>query len=139
MDLLRDAFSLDSTERLLLTLDPQRLPARVYATAQIENSMISPGCTVRGRVSRSILSPGVVIEEGALVQNAVILHDTRVSANARIVNAVVDQNVVVGEGAEVGQPAPDEETPELAIIGMGVEITPGTQIPAGTHLEPPPE
>lgn len=46
-------------------------PARIEAPATIENSLISPGCAVRGRVTHSVLGPGVVVEEGAEVVDSV--------------------------------------------------------------------
>lgn len=90
MDLLEPepALVLDDASWPILTLASQRPPARVEASARIESSLVSPGCTVLGRVVRSVLAPGVVVEEGAEVVDAVVLHDARIGA--RVSRAIVD-------------------------------------------------
>ena len=58
---------------------------------------MSPACRVAGRVVRSVLSPGVVVEAGAVVEESVVLHDAVIKAGARVARAVVDAGVEVTE------------------------------------------
>ena len=44
-----------------------RPPVRFGSASQVRNSLISAGCDIRGTVINSVLSPGVVIEKGAVV------------------------------------------------------------------------
>lgn len=145
MELLAEEpkLSLDDPRWPILTYGSQRLPARVHAEARIENSLISPGCVVRGRVVRSVLGPGVVIREGAVVRDSVILHDTRVEVNARVSNAIIDERVSVGASAVVGSIGRGEATgsgveseSKITLVGMGCEVPRDVNIDAGARLKP---
>jgi glucose-1-phosphate adenylyltransferase len=63
---------------------------------------------VAGRVVRSVLSPGVVVEAGAVVEESVILHDAVIRAGARVERAIVDAGVEVGRGETVRSTDADE-------------------------------
>lgn len=45
--------------------------------------MISEGCEINGTVEHSVLSGGVIVEEGAVVRNSVIMEDVRIAAVRR--------------------------------------------------------
>lgn len=106
MDLLEPEprLRLDDPEWPILTRAVQRAPARVDASARIEGSLISPGCWIRGRVSRSVLGPGVVVDEGVEVVDSVVLGNSRIAADLR--RAIVDEGAdVVRETTGVDEPA----------------------------------
>ena len=65
------------------------------AGATVERSLISPACRVAGRVVGSVLSPGVVVEAGAVVEESVVLHDAVIRAGARVERSIVDAGVEV--------------------------------------------
>lgn len=77
-------------------------PQHVAKTAVVKNSMLNEGCVVKGEVRNSILSTGVIVEEGAVVTDSVILTNAVISANAKVNKAVVLENVVVKENQEIG-------------------------------------
>jgi len=79
-----------------------RAPARFGNKARVVNSMISAGCNIKGRVENSVLSPGVVVEEGAVVNNSILFTDCHIGRNATIDLAILDKKVSVGEQAVVG-------------------------------------
>jgi glucose-1-phosphate adenylyltransferase len=93
---------LDDPAWPILTTGLQRPPARIEASARIDASLIAAGAIVRGTIERSVIGPGVVIEEGATVREAVLFHDCRVASGARVARAVVDARVRVAERSEVG-------------------------------------
>jgi glucose-1-phosphate adenylyltransferase len=95
MDLLEPEpqLRLDDPEWPILTRASQRPPARIEASASVEGSLISPGCSVRGRVIRSVLGRGVAVAEGVEVVDSVVLGDS-------VVGADIDR-VIVDEGADV--------------------------------------
>lgn len=141
MDLLEDAppLNLDESSWPILTFGNQRMPAHVAASARIENSLISPGCAIRGHVSRSVLAPGVVVEEGAVVRDSVVLHDTIVGAHARVTRAILDSGVIVGREAVIGHPGGekggtervDSSQSEITIVGQGLRIPDQAEVPPG--------
>ncbi len=140
MDLLaeRTGLNLDDPSWPILTLGHQRLPARIHETAAITNSLISPGCDIRGRVERSVLAPGVIVEEGAEVCDAILFHDSVVESGATAHYAIVDGLARIGAGARVGgQPKGDLPTSEeLTLIGQAVTVEGGTRVGRGARVEP---
>jgi glucose-1-phosphate adenylyltransferase len=135
MDLLepRPPLDLDEARWPILTWSTQRPPARVFASAAIEESLLSPGCEIRGRVVRSVVAPGVVVEEGALVQDSIVLHETTVRAKAELRRAIVDADVEVAAGAHVGA-----ESGDIALVGQRAHISKGSAVRPGERVEPVP-
>jgi glucose-1-phosphate adenylyltransferase len=131
MDLLEPepGLVLDDPDWPILTYGTQRLPARIEGSARIAASLIAPGCRIAGRVERSVLAPGVVVEEGAEVRDSILLHGTVVGKSASVVRAVLDADVRVGEGAAVG-----EEAGELALAGQRARIAEGDRVLAGGRV-----
>ena len=116
----------------MLTLGVDAPPSRIEPTARLDHGLVSSGCTVAGAVGRSVLSPGVVVEEGATVTGSVLLHDVRVRAGARVERAVVDQHADIGPGATVGGPDGGITlVGEHARVGAGARVEPGTRVPRG--------
>lgn len=121
----------DAPDWPILTTGPQRLPARIDGTASIDDSFVASGCRVAGRVERSVLAPGVIVEPGAEIRDSILLHETVIRSGARIERAILDVNVEVGEGAVIG-----ERDGDLALVGQRVKIPSGARIEAGARVEP---
>ena len=49
-----------------------------------------------------MLSPDVIVEQGAVVQGSVLLDGARVGRGAVVRRAILDKNVVVPPGAHIG-------------------------------------
>ena len=122
---------LDSRTWPILTLAPTRPPARVGASARIDDGRIGPGADVRGEVVRSVLGPGVVVEEGATVRDSVVLADAVVRERASVERAVLDERVEVGAGARVGR-----REGEIVAVGMGGSIGEDEEVSPGARVEP---
>ena len=138
------SLDLDRPEWPILTYATTRRPALVAASARIENSLVAPGCTVRGRVVDSVLSPGVVIEDSAEVRNAVLFHDAVVRRGATVADAILDVRVEVAAGATIGPPdatAPRDPRcpPPLAVVGRGAAIEANARIAPGARIAPAPD
>ena len=98
-----------------------RAPQFVGEGGKIENSMISEGCIINGTVTNSILSGGVIIEEGAVVCDSVIMDDVVIRKNAKVYTAIVDSDVEITEGATVGKEGADKS--DIAVIAKGSVIS----------------
>ncbi len=133
MDLLADDVGLDLDDPAwpIFTLAPQRPPAHIYSDARNLNSLVSPGCSIRGTVEHSVLGPGVTVEKGAVVRDAVVLHDCHIGRDAAVLHALVDEQVEVEMGAMVGA-----GEGELALVGRGARIRNGLDVPAGARVAP---
>lgn len=114
-----------------------RPPARFSPTARVERSIVTNGCKISGEVEESILSPGVVVEAGASVRRSIIMHDTRIRAGARVIEAILDKQVDVGQDAVVGatgDPRPNIRYPSHLDSGL-VLVGKGACLPAGSIVE----
>ncbi len=122
----------------ILTRQPQRVPARVLSGGSVEESLLSPGSRVAGRVVRSVLGPGVVVETGAEVHDSVVFADCLVRAGARVHWAVVDSGCTIGLDARVSDPAADGtgDPDAVTLVGKGSVIGDGVRLPTGARLEP---
>uniref|UniRef100_A0A7C1FRS1 Glucose-1-phosphate adenylyltransferase n=1 Tax=Caldilinea aerophila TaxID=133453 RepID=A0A7C1FRS1_9CHLR len=120
----------------ILTKSEERPPVKIGPQAKIINSMISNGCIIRGLVINSVLSPGVYVSPGAVVQDSVVMNDTWVGPGALLDRVVIDKKVVVGAGAIVGTgnpEIPNEQMPDrlfagITVVGKGAYIPDGAQI-----------
>jgi len=91
---------------------------------------------VRGRVERSVLSPGVYISPGAVVRESVIINDTWIGPGAIIDRAIIDENVVIGAGTQIGvgedmspnQQMPDKLNTGITVVGSGAHVPGGLTI-----------
>jgi glucose-1-phosphate adenylyltransferase len=100
---------LDDLDWRIMTRAGHRPPALIEAGATVVQSLLSPACRVAGRVMRSVLSPGVVVEAGAVVEESVILDDAVIKAGVRVHRAIVDAGVQVTERSrsiDSGTPIP---------------------------------
>ncbi|MET8830694.1 glucose-1-phosphate adenylyltransferase [Streptomyces sp. NPDC004610] len=104
MDLIaeRPAFNLFNRQWPVYTHSNQLSPARFNAGGMASESIISSGCLIRGQVTRSVLSPGVVVDPGAVVQGSVLHDNVHIGRGAVVRGAVLDKNVEVPPGATIG-------------------------------------
>lgn len=75
------------------TVSHNTSPARYGAKAIVKNSIIANGAKVYGTVTNSIISRNVLIEEGAVVDGAIIFTDTQIMSGVKINRAIVDKYV----------------------------------------------
>ncbi len=112
---------------------PVQLPgAKFTLKGQSLDSIVSPGSIVSGgSIEDSVLSPNVRVMENGRVENSVILSNAWIGRNALVRRAILDKNVVVKDGAQVGV---DHEADRargytvsdggVTIVGKGVTIKP---------------
>src|SRR6266478_2918342 len=132
MELLGDrpAFDLYDPSWIIHTRSEERPPADIRSGAQISSSLISHGCIIKGQVERSVLSPGVIVEENAVVRDSIVLFDSVIGTGSVIDRAILDKEVVVGKHCQVGYG--DDMTPnklEPTRLNTGI-----TLIGKRTHL-----
>src|SRR3954454_5885813 len=134
--LLDDQGLFDDPAWPILTRQPQRVPARVLAGGRVEDSLVSPGARVRGEVVHSVLGPGVVVEEGALVRTSVVFADSVIARGARVDWAIIDEGTLVAEGSVVGRADAEGTADPAQITIIGRESVVDQGLEAGARLEP---
>lgn len=93
----KENFVLDDDEWNIITFARQKSPAFIHSAADVHNSLIAQGCQVRGRVVRSVLSTGAVIEKNAEVEDSLILPDATVEKGVKLKRVIVDNGVKVSK------------------------------------------
>lgn len=138
MALLAETPALDmyDPDWVIHTRSEQLAPAFTGAEARVEGSLLCDGCQVFGRVARSIIGPGAVVEEGAEVSDSIIMNGTVIGAGARVERSIIDKRAQVGPGSVVGWG--DDHTPNRAMpnqLNTGLTlIGKRAQVPAGMKV-----
>jgi glucose-1-phosphate adenylyltransferase len=139
MELLDDHPPLDLYDRswVIHTRSEERAPARVGPTASVHRSLISHGCLIAGTVERSVLSPGVRVDPGAIVRDSVVMFDCHIRAGAVVDRSILDKYVSVGPNAVIGM-GDDFTTPNKAEptrLNTGITLVgKRAAIPAGARI-----
>src|SRR5439155_919666 len=132
----RPPLDLSNPEWVIHTQSADRPPVQFVSGARVERSLIANGCSVAGRVSRSVLFPGVVVPEGAVVRDSIVMHDTVIGRDVVIDRAIVAKQVRLGDGAVVGrgdESVPNRSCPDhlgsgLTVVGKGAQLPEGISI-----------
>jgi glucose-1-phosphate adenylyltransferase len=81
----------------------RQFPPAFVGDATVTDSLLAAGSRVTGaEVRRSVISPGVTIEPGAVVDEAIVLDAVRIGRGAKLKRVVVDKFVSIPPGFEVG-------------------------------------
>ena len=131
MDLcaVHPVFNLYNGQWPILTQAPSQPPAKFVhddgdgRIGRAINSLVSNGVIVSGSLVReSVLSPGVRVENWATVERSVVMHNTRIGPHAVVRNAILDKNVIVPEGAEVGVDKEHDRVRGFTVSAAGVTV-----------------
>ena len=95
-------------------------------TAKVENSMVSAGCVIGGKVDYSVLFSGVTVEEGAEVDYSIVMPGAVIKSGAKVRYAMIAENAVIESGAEVGEdPEKIDDLSKWGVTVIGSEVTVG--------------
>lgn len=140
----QDVGSIDSyyeTSMELVRVDPifslygERWPFRTYQRplpptkyilgAKISESIVSDGCIISGgQVWSSILSPGVVVERDASVEQSIIFDDVIIEPHVRIRRAIIDKEARIQAGASIGYDPEADKRRGCTISDTGIVVVP---------------
>lgn len=103
MDLLKEDFQtlLMSREWPTYPNEENRPPEYIGETAEINNSLISPGSFIEGAIDNSILFVGVETMEGASVKDSIILPDAVIGKNVVLDSVIVMSDVEIPDGTQI--------------------------------------
>lgn len=108
-------------------------PQYISEKAVVENSMISEGCEVEGKIDFSVLFQNVVVEEGATVTDSIIMPNTVIKKGACVEYAIIGEGCTIEAGAHIGQRPEDVENSAewgIAVIGNNLSVCENANVPA---------
>jgi glucose-1-phosphate adenylyltransferase len=96
-------FNLYNRDWPILTHLPPYPPAKFVEGGNAHESMVGAGSIVSGaHVRNSVVSFDVQISGGAYVDGSVVMPGVRIGRNAVVRHAILDKNVIVPDGAQIG-------------------------------------
>lgn len=113
MDLLdpKNELNLSDPSWKIYTEDVTALPQYISADAVIKNAYITQGCVIEGEVKNSVLFTGVKVGPNAKVIDSVLMPGAVIEEGAVVNRVLVADGIRIGAGAVVGDP--DSEHIEL--------------------------
>lgn len=133
MDLIsvHPIFNLYNLDWPTLTQIPGHLPPAKFVYSETSrlghalDSFISPGVIISGgEVIHSVLSPGVYVHSWARILDSVVMDGCRIGRNAIVSRAILDKNVTVEDGAEVGVNLDHDRERGLTVTDSGITVVP---------------
>lgn len=112
-------------------------PHFVDVNAKVKNSLITEGCVIKGNVTNSVISPGVYIGTGAVVEGSAIMNNAVIEDGAVIKYSIIGQNAVVKKGAEIGATLthPVDGEWQIAVVGPNAIIEEGQKVGKNEMVE----
>jgi glucose-1-phosphate adenylyltransferase len=138
MDLIcaQPRFNLDGTQPVL-TRWLNLPPPSISQGATVVNSLVSPGCVVKGYVENSILSPGVRVDAQAEVWNSMLMPNTFIGYHSVVDKCIIDEGVNIGKMCYIGfgkSSLPGNY--DITLLGKGVTVPSNTVIGRDSKVLP---
>lgn len=131
MDLLKPVppLNLYQSDWPIRTYQPQQPPARTIQSDSgmenvLANSILAGGVVISGgNVSQSILSSDIFVDEKAMIDHSILLGGLHVGAAARLKNCIVDKDVHIPPGEEIGYDL-DKDIKRFTVSDNGIVTVP---------------
>jgi len=107
------------------TLQRSMPPSKNILGGRSFESLVSDGCIISGAtVWNSIISPGVVAEKDALVEQSIIFDDVIIEPGARVRRAIIDKQSIIRAGASVGLNREADLQQGCTVTDTGIVVVP---------------
>jgi glucose-1-phosphate adenylyltransferase len=97
-------------------------PQFVANTAVVEKAIVGAGAQIYGEVYNSVLGAGVVVEEGAVIRDSIIMESVTIGKDCVIDKSIIAENTVVGAGAKIGQGQEAESKLNAKVYSFGLAV-----------------
>ena len=96
-------FNLYNRRWPILSNLPPLPPAKFVEGGNAHESMVGAGTIISGaHVRTSVIASSVAVDSGAYVEGSVLMPGVRIGRNAVVRRAILDKNVIVPPGAQIG-------------------------------------
>ncbi len=118
-------FNLYGERWLIRTYQRPLPPGKCVLGGMNPNSIICDGCIISGGVvTDSVLSPGVIVEKGALVEKSIVFDDAIIEPQAKVRRAIIDKEARIEAGALVGYDLELDKKRGCTISDTGIVVVP---------------
>ena len=125
-------FDIRGDERSKIFARNNALPSSyIDETAVTKGSFIAEGSEIYGTVKHSIISTGCTVGAGALVEDSVVMPGVVIEENAIVRHAILGEDCRICRGAVVGGAFGPGEKKEISVTGKGVTIEANTVLLPG--------
>ena len=108
----------------IYTSSTHQPPQYLGRNSDVRDSVLSEGCEVFGTVLNSVLGPGVIVKEGAVIKDSIIMEYCMIYENAVVERSILDERCVIGKnariGTDVGEYAINQNRPDIYNTGITV-------------------
>jgi glucose-1-phosphate adenylyltransferase len=125
MDLLGESprFDLDNARWPIRTGNHAGPPAR-FIGSDIDNGQVGEGSLIKRAIVRnSILGRSVWVNEGAVIEDSIVMDHTTIGKGARLRRAIVDRYNIIPADAEIGYD-PEEDRRHYHVDRAGIVVVP---------------
>jgi glucose-1-phosphate adenylyltransferase len=137
LDIVRPNPSLSLNGNWPVLTTQRGFPALITQPGRIENSIVTPGCVIKGQGINSILSPGVCVEEKALVKDSILMENVSVGYHSVIEHCIIDEEVQIDKLCYIGfGESLIRGDWDVTVIGKGAMIPPCTAIGWNCTIQP---
>jgi glucose-1-phosphate adenylyltransferase len=102
-----------------LVAGPSWAPGSAVSSLLCQGSIISGG-----HVERSVISQGVYVDDHAVVSDSIIMQEAEIGAGAIVRRAIVDKNVRIPAGMQIGVNLDEDRARGFTISDNGVVVIP---------------
>jgi glucose-1-phosphate adenylyltransferase len=118
-------FNLYTQKWQFRTFERSMPPSKCIIGGQTLESMVSDGCIISGGiVQRSILSPGVIVEKDAVIEDSIIFDDVTIEPRAKIKRAIVDKGVTIRADVQIGYDLEADKRRGCTVSEKGIVVIP---------------
>ncbi len=117
----------------------------VGKNAVVQNSVLTDGDEIYGTVKHSVVSAGVIVEEGAEVTNSILMPGCIIKKGSKIDKTIVGIDTVIGENVQVGSFVKDGDekyinnkycSDDITVFGSNLVICDNAKIVANSMIFP---
>lgn len=136
MDILYNSnLNLSDPDWKIYARNPVAPPHYAGKNAETVNSIVSEGSELNGKIKDSVIFYKVETEEDSVIENSVVMQHAAIKKGAKVYNAIIAQDVEIGENAVVGEPCDNCTERKITVIGADSKILPGEIIKAGEIID----
>ncbi|MDP4181920.1 MAG: glucose-1-phosphate adenylyltransferase [Bacillota bacterium] len=124
MDLIQRVpiFNLFDPTWRIFTPNPIKPAHYIGPNGNVKTSIVTEGCMIYGVVRNSVIFPGVFIDENTVVEDSIVMTNSKIGANSYIHKSILSENVIVGNDVKigVGESVPNDIKPSIYYCGITV-------------------